>query len=146
MSRTHSDNSHRHHRSLDIYINMGWPYHWLVEVMRPTKGLMDLCNDCFYSGKLVNGPNTELDHPSREMSVAIKKFLFGLYPALEKEPEDKLWPVFLDVDGISKVEESQGSSLVIFHHISVTLDYIVSAVDAGIVQSNQIGIATPYAV
>ena len=46
----------------------------LIIQHRGTEGLMWLSNEIYYSGELQDGAGTELDHPSRLLSRALKAF------------------------------------------------------------------------
>ena len=68
------------------------PVFRLRQVMRITEGLEDLSN-VFYASKLIPGPGTTLDDPSRNMSKMLRTFFAQTLPKLTVEPQGLVYPI-----------------------------------------------------
>ena len=145
---TLEQNPLRRQLEYDIFIrliDLGWPYDKLKEVMRMTIGLLDLPNTCFYGGELFEGPFTSLDHPSREVSRKTIKFFKERYPSLRDAPEDKVWPILLNVKGEELHDPTGGTSWYNPCNVAVVVTLIDATISANVAQAAQLGIATTYA-
>ena len=127
------------------FIENGWPYAMLLEVMRMTVGLEQLTSDVFYQGELKPGVTTPLSDETRTMSRDWKAEITKLYPALRKEPEGLLYPVFFNIKSECQDELAGGQSKVNFYNIAAAIEHILWVVKSGIAKPYEIGIATPYA-
>ncbi len=72
---------------LERWAKAGYPYHYLKETMRATKGLVTLSNHLFYDNNLISGPKTDLDHATRAMTVRWREHVKQKYPGLKDEPQ-----------------------------------------------------------
>ncbi len=124
------------------FIENGWPYFMLREVVRSTAGLEALCSELFYRGQLKLGFATALSDETRAMTRIWQEKTRSLYPSLSKEPEGLAYPVFLNVVGAKSQAETRGgrSRLNVFN-ISAVMDHVVWLVEKGIARTDQIGIA-----
>lgn len=127
------------------FIESGWPYARLVEVMRMTNGLELICSELFYEGQLVPGTSTSLSHESRKMSRTWHEKISERYPSLKQEPEGSVYPVFFNIPSASVQEKFGGTSRVNLYNVSAVVDHIIWVVESGIAMPYQIGIVTPYA-
>ena len=67
------------------FIENGWPYAMLLEVMRMTIGLEVLFSDLFYKGGLKPGKSKAIDQSSRKMSKIWHSKIRKRYPKLRHE-------------------------------------------------------------
>ena len=122
--------------------DLHFPAFLLHEQMRMPQGMMHLSNDIVYDKKLSDGSNTMLkDHHDAQ---ALKEYLHKMYPSMDKEPADLIYPVMLNVHGESQIEA--GSLSVCNHyHVAATIGEIVKLIKGhpNATPAN-IGIATPY--
>ena len=84
-----------------------------------TAGLEGVCNTIFYGSKLVRGPGTSLDSPSRQLSNKLRASIVANLPLLSPEPEGLVYPVFFDVRG-NCLQEPNGTSSISVYNIAFT--------------------------
>ena len=127
------------------FIDNGFPYFMLKEVMRMTSGLEVICSELFYNGRLKPGKSTELAHPSRAMTRLWQEKLRLRYPSLTSEPDGLAFPILLSVVGLSEPGGLGGTSSINKYNVSVVVEHVFWLVESGIARTEQIGIASPYA-
>ena len=127
------------------FLENGWPYFMLREVMRSTTGLEVVCSMQFYGGQLTPEVSTALDDKSRAVTRLWQEKTRLLYLSLKKEPEGLAYPILLNVAGQSETELASRTSRIYLFNVSVVIDPIIELVEKGIPRVDQIGIATPYA-
>ena len=128
------------------FIENGWPFHLLREVMRMGNGLEEMSSQIFYDGKLIPGAGTAFDHPTRETGRKLQQVIRARYPTLRHEPEGLFLPVGINITAESVVEhKGRGTSRENPYNASAVADIIIWLLNTGIVSTSQIGIATPYA-
>lgn len=127
------------------FVENGWPFSMLREVMRMTAGLELICSELFYSGQLKAGVGTALNHETRAMSRLWQEKTRFSYPSLTKEPQGLLYPIFLNITSQSQAELKGGTSRINLHNASAVMDHIIWLIESKIARTDQIGIATPYA-
>ena len=88
--------------------DLNFPAFLLNEQMRMPAGMMHMSNDIIYSGKLKDGNGTALD--KNEEARSLKDYMKKMYPSIQAEPHNLIYPVMLKVNGESHVE-SKGSSV-----------------------------------
>lgn len=126
------------------FIENGWPYAMLLEVMRMTDGLERLTSEVFYEGELKPGVTTPLFDETRTMSRDWKAKITKLYPALREEPEGLLYPVFFNIKAECQDELGGRQSNFNLYNIAAAIEHILWVVKSGIAKPYEIGIATPY--
>jgi hypothetical protein len=122
----------------------GYPYHYLKETMRATKGLVTLSNHLFYDNNLISGPRTDLDHATRAMTVRWREHVKQKYPGLKDEPQGETYPVLINILGGRAEVETAGTSTFNLSFVAATIDVIKDAVEKGVAGYGDIGICTPY--
>ena len=126
------------------FVDNGYPYMMLREVMRSTTGLEAMCSDLFYSSQLKPGIHTSLK--DRPLSTVWQKEIHLKYPTLRAEPSDLVYPVFLSIFSESKAEITGGTSRINSVNMTVVIGHLLWVVcEVAIAKPGQIGIASPYA-
>lgn len=126
------------------FVENGHPYYMLKEVMRATAGLEAICSDVFYEGQLKPGHGTSLQ--DRPMSVSWQKQIHLRYPSLRPEPQESVYPVFVNTTSSSETEISGGTSRINSYNVAAVVEHVIWVVcDAKLAEPGDIGIATPYA-
>ena len=119
----------------------------LTQQSRMTTGLIDLVSDCFYDGKLGDGPGTTLaqNASSQKFLAFFNSTAIGEIMHETAAPEGKIHPVFLHVHRSVCDQEPNGTSRFNINQAHVVLDLLVKMYKSmpGIPLS-EYGIATPY--
>ena len=116
------------------FIENGYPYLMLKEVMRSTKGLEAMCSDLWYQGMLEPGQNTSL--ADRPLSTAWHQAMRKRYPSLKIEPQGLVYPVFFNIATKSVSEITGGISRVYYQTmLSIYIIYYRITHDSGLAGS-----------
>ena len=126
------------------FLDNGYPYMMLREVMRSTAGLETMCSDVFYSSQLKPGIRTSLE--DRPLSSVWQKQMQVKYPDLKPEPQGLVYPVFISTTSESASEMQGGTSRINKKNMAAVMNHLLWIVcDAKIVEPGEIGIVAPYA-
>ena len=122
-------------------IELSWPYHELIETMRMTQGLLDVPNSLFYEGRLVYGPDTELEN--RPDGQRFLDYTAVAFPKIALPPAGTVLPVLVNVAG-SETEKSSDNSVSNERFVDYTVTLVQDMIAKGI-DGLDIGVICPYA-